>query len=116
MRAGPWTYEELLRTLCAYAALKPEDRVKPPKKLLVVLRTHMPHRTLGSLAMRFSNFVARDPEVRYLGVSGLFGGGTHVDVIWNKHTHDDGTLDPRRLLASAAETLGRPMSEPESSI
>lgn len=116
MRAGPWTHEELLRTLCAYAALEPEERVKPPKKVFEILHAQMPKRTLGSLAMRFSNFVARDPEVRHFGVSGLFGGGAHVDVIWTRNSNADGTLDQKKLLANAAATLGSILSATESNI
>lgn len=116
MRAGPWTNEELLRTLCAYAALSPEERAKPPKKLLIELRKQMPKRTLGSLAMRMSNFVARDPEVKHLQVAGLYGGGTHVDEIWNNNSLEDGTLDLRKLLNNAAQDLGRNLSEPDGSL
>ena len=116
MRAGPWSTEELLRTLCAYASLNPEDRARPPKELLVSLRELMPKRTLGSIAMRFSNYVARDPEVRHLNVAGLFGGGSHVDQLWRINSHDDGALDRGKLLLSAVQILGSKMSEPDSSL
>jgi hypothetical protein len=66
----------------------------------------MPKRTIDSIQMRLANYVARDPEMKKAGVKGMFGGGEHVDDIWNQFANDEGSLDLQKLVQAAAQILG----------
>jgi hypothetical protein len=105
-RAGAWDYEEMLRVLCLYASLDRTEKTRTPNDVLSEVQKRMPHRTLASIQMRLSNFVARDPEMKALGIKGMFGGGDHVDVIWEKFSGEDGSLNLQSLIQEAAKVLG----------
>lgn len=105
VRAGAWTQIEMLRVLCTYACLEPAERLKPGPEIISALQAHMPWRTADSLLMRFSNYVARDKSMQDLGYKGLFGGGNHVDEIWDRFAEADGSLDLQALLMEAALSL-----------
>ena len=105
-RAGEWNYEELLRVLCLYSSLDIEQRNKVPKELIEAVQKRMPKRTNDSIQMRIANYIARDPAMKKLGIKGMFGGGTHVDTIWDKFADESGSLDLQKLAREAAVVLG----------
>ena len=104
-RAGGWSEQEMLRVLCGYASLDSTEKFKPPPGLVEEIGLRMPNRTMASIEMRLSNFVARDVEMRRLGIKGLTAGGAHVDEIWLKFSNGDGSLNLQKLLAAAATQL-----------
>ena len=105
-RAGAWEYEEMLRVLCLYASLDKAEKSRTPNEVLSEVQKRMPHRTIASIQMRLSNYVARDPEMKAAGIKGMFGGGGHVDEIWEKFATEDGSLDIQLLIQEAAKVLG----------
>ena len=105
-RAGAWEYEEMLRVLCLYASLDTADKSKAPKEVLKEVQSRMPARTIASIQMRISNYIARDPEMKAIGIKGMFGGGDHVDEIWDKFAAEDGSLNLKLLVQEAAKVLG----------
>jgi hypothetical protein len=109
-RAGAWDYEEMLRVLCLYASLDTADKSKTPKDVLEEVQRRMPHRTIASIQMRISNYIARDPEMKAIGIKGMFGGGDHVDEIWEKFSTEDGSLSLQLLVQEAAKVLGNSKS------
>jgi hypothetical protein len=105
MRNGPWSDDEMLRSLAFYASLTPEEKANLPKESISALVARLPRRTKGSVLMRIANFIARDPEMQAKGNKGLFGGGAHVDTIWVRFANEDGTLNLPKLLRVASTTL-----------
>lgn len=105
-RAGEWNYEEMLRVLCLYASLDLDSRTKVPKDVLEAVQERMRRRTIDSIQMRIANYVARDPAMKALGVKGMFGGGGHVDAIWDRFADESGSLDLQKLALEAAIVLG----------
>jgi hypothetical protein len=96
-----WSQSELIRVLCAYAALDEIGRRRPPREVIDALQQNMPIRSVKSIEMRFANFVARDNSQLSLGFKGLSGGGEHVDALWDRFI-TDGLLDQKKLLMAAA--------------
>ena len=100
MARSKWTRRDLLVSLAAYFSLEPEIRKNPPKEFVAELAKVL-GRSEGSTALRLANYIARDPEMKRLGVKGMFGGGEHVDDIWAEFI-DTGILDVRKLLGALA--------------
>jgi hypothetical protein len=105
LRNGDWSTDELLRTLVFYGSLSLDEKLHLPKDAISALVQKLPRRSTGSVKMRISNFVARDPQMKLLGIAGLSGGGSHVDLIWERYADDKGNLNPSKLLLDAAILL-----------
>ena len=105
MRNGDWSTDELLRTLVFYGSLSIEEKMHLPKDAISALVKKLPRRSSGSVKMRISNFVARDPQMKLLGIAGLSGGGSHVDLIWQLYADEKGNLDSSKLLLDGAILL-----------
>jgi hypothetical protein len=105
VRNGSWSDDELLRTLAFYASLSIDEKIHLPKADVDDLVSRLPRRTKGSVLMRISNFVARDPQMAALGIKGLYGGGAHVDAMWERFSDDSGTLDVAKILRSSSQQL-----------
>lgn len=99
-----WTREEMLRALCAYLSLELDDRKHPPKEFIDVLSRKLSNRSFASTALRIANFVSRDPEMQALGAKGMFGGGAHVDLLWDEFL-SNGQIDTSKVLRAAAFEL-----------
>ena len=104
-RAGAWEYDEMLRVLCLYASVDIGDKTRISRETLELVKSHMPRRTIGTIKLRLSNYIARDPEMQEIGIKGLSGGGVHVDEIWQKFSDDHGILDHKKLLLEASRRL-----------
>ncbi len=102
MRNGPWTYEEMLKVLCIYAALDEGDKVRLPSTLMERLTHALPNRSAASIQMRLANYISRDRAMAEREIKGLFGGGDHVDQIWQEFTDDSGRLVLTKLLIELA--------------
>lgn len=83
MKRKQWSRRDLLTSLAAYFSLEPNIRRNPPRNFVTQLATVL-GRSEGSTALRLANYIARDPEMKTLGVKGMFGGGEHVDEIWSE--------------------------------
>jgi len=105
MRNGNWAEDEMIRSLVFYASLTTAEKLALPKKDLDNLIKKLPRRSSGSVKMRISNFIARDPDMQKIGAKGLYGGGVHVDSYWQAFSDESGRLDLERLLRAAATLL-----------
>jgi hypothetical protein len=105
LRNGDWAYDEMLRTLAFYGSLSTEEKQHLPKADLANLVQKLPRRSIGSVKMRISNFIARDPQMKTLGVAGLSGGGAHCDLIWETYSNEAGHLDISKLTRACSTLL-----------
>lgn len=105
LRNGDWAFDEMLRTLAFYASLGKDEKLHLPKKSLEGLVQKLPRRSIGSVKMRISNFIARDPAMKALGIAGLSGGGAHCDSIWATYSNESGELDLAKLLRDCSALL-----------
>ncbi len=105
MRNGSWSDDELLRTLAFYASLSLEEKMRLPKGEVDQLVERLPRRSKGSVLMRISNFIARDPQMSSRGIKGLYGGGSHVDLMWERFSDETGSLDLGKILRASSQQL-----------
>jgi hypothetical protein len=102
MKRRKWDRCELLLVLAFYATRELEAIRQLKKADLGILIRRMPSRSPGSLQMRISNYMARDPRMALLGVAGLYGGGSHVDAVWEEF-FIDGDFDHKALLRAIVD-------------
>gem|GEM_PF-2646746 len=93
-----WSRQELVTSLCFYAALSDQERMTIPKSSMDVMLEALPLRTKASLKMRIANFIAVDPEMKKLGHKGLDGGGDQVGQIWQEFSDEVGSLNLKKVL------------------
>lgn len=101
-RNGGWTKLEMLRVLAIYASIGPAERTKTPDHVIDLAQKVLPLRSSASIKMRIANYIARDPEMSALGLSGMYGGGDHVGLYWEQNSDDHGNLDLKKLLFNLA--------------
>jgi hypothetical protein len=112
MARNYWGEDEMLLALAYYATLPVELRYAIPINIIREV-SGLLSRSESSVELRFRNFAARDPEIAALGKSGMFGGGAHVDELWEKFSRIDSSLDQAKLLTHLArKQLTTPHAEP----
>jgi len=102
MRNGNWSRHELLTVLWLYASYEPSMRGTIPVEMKKIVSQKLGIRSVASVSMRLANFIARDPEMVGYGAKGLFGGGHHVDTLWQEVSDSSGRLDYHLLLRTLA--------------
>jgi hypothetical protein len=92
----------MLKVLCIYAALDDGGKVRLPSSLTERIAHALPNRSAASVQMRLANYISRDKEMAQREIKGLFGGGDHVDQIWEEFTDDSGQLVLTKLMIELA--------------
>jgi len=98
-----WSRGELLVCLAFYSASPYPKNFS--RELVIEIAKILRNRTPSSISIRLANFTARDPQMKMLGHSGMYGGGQKVDNLWSEFLDCQGHLSQTKVLLGVFQSV-----------